>query len=209
VLHIKGIAATGIDPLAAQEISGTVEEREYRHWCLVNYLYLNPLNDLGPYAVATADSVGLPTHVVQRDAPHMFASFFYQMKREYASARWLLYEGLTVKMPHFSDRDVFLQATEPRPALSLAIEKAKIAYRISYSLFDKIGFFLNAYMKLGIPEKGSHSERCGAPAKTSRYGNSSIRPTIGGSAHCTGSPRTSLRRRMMRSPNQRRATSVK
>ena len=46
-----------------------------------------------------------------------------------------------------------LQATEPRPSLSLAIEKVKAAYRISYSLFDKIGFFMNAYMELGIPER--------------------------------------------------------
>jgi hypothetical protein len=43
--------------------------------------------------------------------------------------------------------------TEPRPSLSLAVEKIKAAYRISYSLFDKISFFMNNYMKLGIPEK--------------------------------------------------------
>src|SRR4029077_5539536 len=41
----------------------------------------------------------------------------------------------------------------PRPSLSLAVEKLKAAYRISYSLFDKIGFFMNAYMDLGIPER--------------------------------------------------------
>jgi hypothetical protein len=75
------------------------------------------------------------------------------MKQEYVSARWLLYDGLTTKLPHFSDRDVLLGLTEPRPSLSLAIEKIKIAYRIAYSLFDKIGFFMNAYMELGIPEK--------------------------------------------------------
>jgi hypothetical protein len=57
-----------------------------------------------------------------------------------------------MKRPHFSDRDVDLQATEPRPSLSLAIEKVKAAFRISYSLFDKVGFFMNAYMGLGIPE---------------------------------------------------------
>jgi hypothetical protein len=88
------------------------------------------------------------------DAPYRFKSFFDQMKQEYVSARWLLYEGTTLKVPHFSDRDVLLQATEPRPSLSLAVEKAKAAYRISYSLFDKVGFFINAYMELGIPERG-------------------------------------------------------
>lgn len=87
------------------------------------------------------------------DSPDVFQSFFGQMKQEYVSARWLLYEGLTAKTAHFSDRDVLLQATEPRPSLSLAIEKVKLAYRISYSLFDKVSFFVNAYMELGIPVK--------------------------------------------------------
>ena len=153
VLDMERIAADGVDPLTSQDTAPTEEERDYRRWCLVNCLYLNPLNDLGPYTVATTDSTGLASHVVPVESPHIFESFFGQMKQEYVSARWLLYEGLTVKKPHFSDRDVFLQATEPRPSLSLAIEKVKVAYRISYSLFDKVGFFMNAYMQLGIPDK--------------------------------------------------------
>jgi len=152
-LDMKGIAADGRDPLKEPDTAATDEERGYRHWCLVNCLYLNPLNDLGPYTVATTDSMVLATHVVPVDAPHIFQSFFGQMKQEYVSARWLLYEGLTAKTPHLSDRDVLLQATDPRPSLSLAIEKVKIAYRISYSLFDKVSFFMTAYMELGIGAK--------------------------------------------------------
>ncbi len=151
VVDVNGIAAH--DPLTLPDTSATEEERDYRHWCLINYLYLTPANDLGPYSVASADSIGLATHVVPLDATHTFASFFDQMKQEYVSARWLLYEGLTAKKPHFSDRDVDLQITEPRPSLSLAVEKLKSAYRICYSLFDKIAFFINAHMELGIPEK--------------------------------------------------------
>ena len=152
-LDMEGIAADGRDPLAGQDAAATEEERGYRQWCLANCLYLNPLNDLGPYPVATTDSTVLATHVVPVDSPDIFQSFFGQMKQEYVSARWLLYEGLTAKKPHFSDRDVFLHATEPRPSLSLAIEKVKLSYRVSYSLFDKISFFINAYMELGIPAK--------------------------------------------------------
>jgi LA2681-like HEPN len=111
------------------------------------------LNDLGPYIVAAADSVQLATHIVRVDSPHVFDSFFDQMKQEYVSARWLLYEGLTVRAPHLSDREVYLSVTEPRPVLSLAIERVKAAYRTAYSIFDKVGFFMNAYMDLKIPEK--------------------------------------------------------
>jgi hypothetical protein len=151
VLDVEGIASA--DPLTWRDTATTEEEHDYRQWCLVHYLYLNPSNDLGPYSVAAGDSMGLASHVVPLDAPYTFESFFDQMKQEYVSARWLLYEGLTAKVPHFSDRDVLLQVSEPRPSLCLSIEKAKTAYRISYSLFDKIGFFVNAYMKLGIPER--------------------------------------------------------
>jgi hypothetical protein len=116
-------------------------------------LHLSFLNDLGPYIVAAADSVQLATHLVPVDSPHAFVSFFDQMKQEYVSARWHLYEGLTSRVPHLSDKDVFLLKTEPRPVLSFAIENVKTAYKTAYSIFDKIGFFVNAYMDLKIPEK--------------------------------------------------------
>lgn len=151
--RIDPAGITALTPLVFQDTSPTDDERNYRHWCLVNGLFVNPLNDLVPHTVAAADSMGLAGHVVRVDAPHRFESFYYQMKQEYVSARWLLYEGLTSTTPHFSDRDVLLAATEPKPSLSLAVEHIKAAYRITYSLFDKIGFFVAFYMTLGIPEK--------------------------------------------------------
>jgi hypothetical protein len=151
IIDIEGMSA--LNPLTWPDTPASEEERDYRRWCLTNRLYLNPSNDLGSYTVATIDSLGLASHVIPVDAPHTFESFFDQMKQECVSARWMLYEGLTSKVPHFSDKDVPLSLTEPRPTLSLAIERVKAAYRISYSLFDKIGFFLNDYMGLGIPER--------------------------------------------------------
>lgn len=151
LIDLKAMAA--LNPLTWPDTSTSEQEREYRHWCLTNRLYLNPLNDLGAYTIATYDWLVLPAHVVHVDAPHTFASFFDQIKQEYVSARWMLYEGLTSKVPHLSDKDVHLTLTQPRPALSLAIERVKAAYRTSYSLFDKIGFFVNSYMGLGIQEK--------------------------------------------------------
>jgi tetratricopeptide (TPR) repeat protein len=150
-IDVAGMAAR--NPLTYQDTSPTENERDYRQWCLANGLFVNPLNDLGAHAVAASDPIGLAEHVVPLDAPHRFESFYDQMKQEYVSARWLLYEGLTAKLAHFSDRDVLLRATEPAPSLSLAIESIKAAYRISYSLFDKVGFFVAHYMELGIPER--------------------------------------------------------
>ena len=152
-LDLRGIEASGVDPFGGEDSAASEEERAYRQWCLANWLYLNPLNDLGPNGVAASDTMSLGTHLVPDDAPHVFVSFFDQMKQEYVSARWLLFHGLNMRKPHFSDRDVLLSATEPRPSLSFAVEQVKVAYRVCYSLFDKIAFFVNAHMELGIPLK--------------------------------------------------------
>jgi hypothetical protein len=109
-IDVIGISA--LDPSSCSETCTEGDERNYRHWCLINGLFVNPLNDLGPYPLAAADTMGLPQHVVRVDAPHKFESFFFQMKQEYVSARRLLYEGTTSTTPHFSDRDVLLGATD-------------------------------------------------------------------------------------------------
>ena len=36
------------------------------------------------------------------------------------------------------------------PLYSLNIEKVKVAFRLCYSIFDKIAYLLNIYLKLGI-----------------------------------------------------------
>jgi hypothetical protein len=152
VFDVKAIDTLG-DPLACPDRSSSKEEQEYRSWCLANGLFLNPLNDLGEHRTLAADTLELPSLVVQVDSPHRFESFFDQMKQEYVSARWSFYEGTSNRQPHFSDRDVLLQLTDPRPSLSFATERIKGSYRAAYSLFDKISFFVNAYMELGIREK--------------------------------------------------------
>nr|WP_294513164.1 LA2681 family HEPN domain-containing protein [uncultured Rhodopila sp.] len=82
----------------------------------------------------------------------MFTGFFNQVKQEFVSARWLYFEGVNSEDPHISDRDVLLYNTLDYPTFGLAVEKVKIAFRMAYSLFDKIAYFLNHYLKLGIRE---------------------------------------------------------
>ena len=140
--------------LDGHDMGESGEERQYRCWSVDNRLFLNPLNDLGAYRIAARDVLTLPDFVVPIDEPPSLIGFFNQLKQEFVSARWLYYEGVGSCLPHFSDRGVLLFNTLDYPAYSLAGEKVKVAYRTAYSLFDKIGFFLNTYLKLGIsPEK--------------------------------------------------------
>lgn len=127
-------------------------ERHYRNWCLHNRLYINPLNDLGAMSIAAHDVLTLPSLTVgitEGAAVPGIIGFFNQMKQEFVSARLLYYEGLKSRRSHFSDRGVLLYNTLDYPAYSLATEKMRAAFRVAYSLFDKISYFTNHYLQLG------------------------------------------------------------
>ena len=128
------------------------DERGYRSWALNERLFLNDLNALGPTPIAAADVLVLPTLVTPLDAGPAPFGFFNQLKQEYVSARYFLFEGLHATGPHFSDFDVTLLNTLDYPAYGLAVERTRVAFRMAYSLLDKVAFFLNDYLALGIPE---------------------------------------------------------
>ncbi|WP_430511622.1 LA2681 family HEPN domain-containing protein [Pannonibacter phragmitetus] len=134
-------------------------EHTYRQWCLDKRLFLCPLNDLGPHTTAAVDSLTLPGITEQGDerpgdySPPPIIGFFNQIKQEYVSARYMLFEGLSSTRVHFSDRCVTLTDTLDYPLYSLASERIRAAFRIAYSLLDKIAFLVDRYWKLGkIPE---------------------------------------------------------
>ncbi len=127
-------------------------ERRYRRWCLDNTLFLNPLNDLGSHSIAARDVLSTPSIVVKLGEGPYYQGFYNQMKQEYVSARWLFYEATNSTKPHFSDRGVLLMNTLDYPAYSLAVEKAKSAFRTTFSVLDKIAFFINKYFALSIRE---------------------------------------------------------
>jgi len=137
--------------LDGHSLGETGEERAYRAWCLRERLFINPLNDLGPVPIAAQDVLTLPSLTVTGSSPSVppVIGFFNQMKQEFVSSRYLYYEALQSEGPHFSDRDVLLYNTLDYPAYSLCVERMRAAFRITYSLFDKIGFFLNAYLEIG------------------------------------------------------------
>jgi hypothetical protein len=134
-------------------LGDSFEEVSYRKWCINQKLFINPLNDLGAYSIAATDVLHLPSIVVMLGEGAYYAGLFNQLKQEFVSARFLLYEGLSISAPHYSDRDVILRNTLDYPAYSLAIEKVKLAFRSAYSLFDKVAFFLNHYLDLAVPHR--------------------------------------------------------
>jgi len=128
-------------------------ELAYRRWCLVEVLFLNPLNDIVTTSIAARDIMCLPDFITPINEPPIVVGMFNELKQAFVTARWMLWEGTRSGEPHFSDRDVLLFNTLDYPAYGLAVEKVKIAFRIAYSILDKIAYFLNHYLALGIPEK--------------------------------------------------------
>lgn len=130
-------------------------ERTYRRWSLEHRLFLCPLNDLGLHPAAATDDLMLPPlteGLNDRPNGHLpppIVGFFNQMKQEYASARFMLFEGISSTQVHFSDRDVALTDTLDYPLYSLASERVRTAFRIAYSLLDKVAFLVDRYWVLG------------------------------------------------------------
>lgn len=134
-------------------------EREYRRWCLDKRLFLNPLNDISNDPISAHDVLSLPTLVEiglgdrEDFGPPLAIKHYNLLKQEYVTARYALFEALTLRTVHFSDRGVLLHDTLDFPAFGFAVERAKLAFRTAYSTLDKIGYFLNSYLALGHPER--------------------------------------------------------
>lgn len=129
----------------------TQEEIEYRRWCIENCLFLNPLNDIYKHSIVAQDVLCLPTIVVvKKEDTEIFNyhSFYNQIKQEFCSARYLLYESILNKNVHFSDRDNYIIDTLDHSTYSYNLEKTKLAFKAFYSILDKIAFLINSYFKL-------------------------------------------------------------
>jgi len=139
------------------ELGDHESERLYRKWCLEHRLFLNPLNDLGAYNIAARDILTCPSLYVPVEessgVPPSYFSFYNQIKQEYVAARYIFYESLQADGAHFSDKGVLLYNTLEYPCYGLNTEKAKVGFRVAYSLFDKIAYFLNEYLKLDVKDR--------------------------------------------------------
>ena len=131
-------------------LGSTDEERTYRRWCLRERLFLNPLNEVYTESVAANDVLHLPSHTYQVDEPARFPSYFNLLKQEYVSARYRLYRAVHQDDPDFVMRDVLMLGGDGYQVLGHCTEDLRSAFRCAYSIFDKIGLFLNDYFQVGL-----------------------------------------------------------
>ena len=147
---LAGMVTPDSHKLNSSSLGRSERERQYRKWCLEHRLFLNPLNDLGKYSIGARDRMALPSMVRPINEGPIFQGLFNQLKQEFTSARFFYHDGLQAVRGHFADRGVYQLNTLDYPSYSVNVEKVKTAFRIAYSIFDKIAFFLNEYFELGM-----------------------------------------------------------
>ncbi len=127
-------------------------ETDYRTWASKEVLFLCPINDLFPLGSNGHDCLHLPNVVRPiHERPHLHG-IVNQLIQEFVSIRFQVYEGIYSSKVHFSDQDVNLINIPDFSPYSLSLERLRGSFRVLFSLFDKIAFFMNLYFELGIPD---------------------------------------------------------
>ncbi|GAB6040371.1 LA2681 family HEPN domain-containing protein [Endothiovibrio diazotrophicus] len=142
-------------------------EKAYRTWCLDHRLFLNPLNDLWKEDIAANDVFTFPSTIIKiensrRGAPPEGYGIYNQLKQEYVSARYMLFDAITEsrKGVHFSDKRVKLYDMLDFREYRLWIEKAKMAFMGAHAIFDKIAYLVNEYWELKLPARSIKFKSC-------------------------------------------------
>lgn len=142
-------------------------EKSYRTWCLNHKLFLNPLNDLWKDDIAANDVLTFPSLTVKlensrRGMPPEVYGIYNQLKQEYVSARYMLFDAINESQEgvHFADKRVKLYDMLDYRNYRLWIEKVKMAFLGVHAIFDKIAYLINEYLELNQPARRISFKTC-------------------------------------------------
>jgi len=129
----------------------TDKEADYRNYLLIFRLFLDPCLDILGNPCFAVDSINLPFGDHPNNREKEFIGLFNQIKQEYNFARYLWYiTEMDEPTMHYADRELDLIDTGDSAKHSLAESYIRTAFKTVYSLFDRIGFFINEYFQVGL-----------------------------------------------------------
>jgi tetratricopeptide (TPR) repeat protein len=128
-------------------------EIAFRNWMLQNRLCLNPLNDLGSFMEAASDVSMMPSLEKNPENPSLLHDHFMLLKQEFTCARLLCFEAMKASPDHDHFSCSSPLSMPEKAVWDFSDEKLKITFRMAYSLFDKIAFFLKKHLHLPISEQ--------------------------------------------------------
>jgi tetratricopeptide (TPR) repeat protein len=128
-------------------------ETAFRNWRLQNRLCLNPINDLGSFMEAASDV--MMTQPLEKDPAKAawLQDHFTLLKQEFICARQLYFEAMQSIPDHDAASCGAISPVTENASCDLSVEKLKITFRMAYSLFDKIAFFLKKYFQLPVSQQ--------------------------------------------------------
>lgn len=143
-------------------ISENTKSFNYRSWIARNKLAINPLNDIFTDLNVSLDSLYIDSVICKKDESNEVRELFLiynEIKQEYASARYQLYEGISNDKYHFSDLGNNLKLDSEYILYSYGEQQIKNSYKAIYSIFSRIAYFLNKYNHVGILNKSLSLKR--------------------------------------------------
>lgn len=134
----------------------TKEEEEYLVWCAEKRLFINELNGISKSEVVNHDVLTLPSFTARVNTllstfeELSFHGHFDEMKTDYCYARYLAFMGSSISLfeEHFFNSTFEHVDTLDYEVNNLKANHLKSCFRISYSIFDKISFFLHRFFEL-------------------------------------------------------------
>lgn len=131
------------------------DEKDYRSYCNLFRLFLNPISDILPNQCFWIDDIQMPfvkNKLVPKELTEYY-ELFSQIKSEYAYGRYLWYKAENDKVEEnpFWEKDIDLATCKKYHSdYSYRDFMARTAYKTIYAIFDRIGYFINYYWEIGL-----------------------------------------------------------
>jgi len=129
----------------------TQEEIDYRIHLQICNLFLDACGEILREPCFAVDSVILPESKLVGEKAE-FYGLFNQIKAEYIHGRYLWY-ATTVEIletPKYVEKENDFASIKDDSVFTVNDTLLRAAYRILYSVFDKIGYFVNHYFNVGL-----------------------------------------------------------
>jgi hypothetical protein len=130
-------------------------ERSLIEFCIKYKLYLNICNFCQKCNAAIGDTITLgPMILPLKDNTYLrLSSYLNQIKQDYTTARFLLFLSTTNKVDlEFADKHVMIVDTLDQSIHNINVQLLKTSFKMLYDVLDKIAYFFNDYLQLGISE---------------------------------------------------------
>lgn len=132
------------------------KQKDYLEWCASKRLFLNDLNDVCMYPITFQDVFGLPSFIYSINSSlTMSEELSYhgnydELKNDYCYARYLIFSSKDISedAPHMFN-STYQQVDDMTYSINnLKVAQYKSAFRIVYSIFDKIAYLISRFFNL-------------------------------------------------------------